>query len=129
MGGAGMLVHNNEESDCPAGGMLMITGAHHPAALHGTDYFEGYQPTAANAPNVVIAQAPIAAGYIGICKLDGITIIKTALTDLVGGDGLGSQASSFQAAAGSTYVVFFTESSGTIVYGARKTVYNVEDCV
>ena len=119
MGGAGMLVHNNEESDCPAGGMLAITGAHHPAALHGTDYFEGYQPTAANAPNVVIAQAPIAAGYIGICKLDGITIIDTAIETLAAGDFVGCIADSFSAGVGGTHQVLFTESAGTIVYGHR----------
>ena len=119
MGGAGILVKNNEESDCPAGGMLAITGAHHPAALHGTDYFEGYQPTAANMANVVIAQAPIAAGYIGPAKLDGITIIKTDLTTLAAGDFVGSIASSFSAGVGGTHQILFTETEGTIVYGHR----------
>jgi len=124
--GRGILVHNNDAADCPAGGLLAITAAHHPAG-GGTDYFEGYEPTAADMPNVVIARMAIPAGSIGVCELDGLAMIYTA-ESVNAGDGLGSQASSFAAGAGTTHQVFFTEGSGARVYVIRQTTYNVEAC-
>jgi len=114
-----MLVHNNEESDCPAGGLIYLAGAHHPAALHGTDYFEGYQAADTANANMAVAQAPISAGMIGLAKIDGITIIKSSITTFVAGDYCGPQAGSFEATAGCLYRVLFTESSGTIIYACR----------
>jgi len=110
-----ILVANNEASECPIGGMMRITG-------NGLDrYYEGSKPTAANMQNIAIAQAAIPAATIGVCKIDGITVIETALATLAAGDFVGSIASSWAAGVGGTHQVLFTEAAGATVYGHRVT--------
>jgi len=117
----GILAKNNEETDCPAGGLLMITGTHQAADGAGTDYFEGYRPDGPNLANVAVAAQEIPAGYIGRCRIDGLCMIATAESGLSPGDRLGSQNASFQAADGVTHEVFFTEAyaGGTRIYARR----------